>query len=943
MEYKPTYEELEIQLIELTKQAHTLQLNLALQTKENKKYITELTKSNERSNESEKQFQLLYNNELLNYQSLDTNTCIIDVNSVWLKTLGYTREEVLGRPFRDFMTPASAEFTKERFSDFIKNGEIHNFEIEILHKNGTLLTVSYEGKIAYDAFGNFHHTHCVFTDITKRKVLESKLMMSNQFNQQIINSAHQGIVVYDTDMKYLVWNPFMEEFTGIPAADILGKHPLEIFPFLEKRGVISLIEKALKGAIINSIEFPFNLITGKKGWSSDATAPLYNNKGEIIGVISTVRDITEQKKLLNDLEEIKNKALEGQESYKALFETIGDAIYIQDYEARFLDVNSGVLNMYGYSKEEFIGNTPVFLSAADKNDIPAVFECFEKVKQGIPQVFEFWGKRKNGEIFPKTVGQYKGMYFGQDVVITVARDITSSKLAEDALKESENNYRKLVETMPDGVYKTTHKGEFVAVNPAMIKMLGYNSKEELLAIDIKNDLYIKDSDRNTLNLNEFSQELAIFQLRKKDGSVIWVEDHGWYSFDVSGEITYHEGIIRDVTERIQKEQELKKAKEKAEESDKLKSAFLANMSHEIRTPMNGILGFADLLKTPNLSGEKQQEYIKVIEKSGERMLNIINDIVCISKIESGLMKVSLEETNFNEQVAFVYTFFKPEVENKGIQFSLKNDMSFNEPIIYTDREKVYAIITNLVKNAIKYTEKGAIELGYYIKDNFLQFYVKDTGIGIPKSQQEYIFERFIQAEVSSKMAKQGAGLGLSITKAYVEMLGGQLWLESEEENRLTGSLGGSTFYFTLPYKKAVNVEESIATIVSTSFEESSTKKLKILIAEDDEASEILLTIAIEEFAREIIIVKNGLEAVEACRKNPDIDLVFMDIQMPEMNGFEATKQIRKFNTHVTIIAQTAYALEGDKEKVMAVGCNDYITKPIKVDALKQLISLNLTC
>ena len=1483
MEYKPTYEELEIQLAELRKKAHILQLNFNIQAKENEKHTTELVKAKERSKESEKQFQLLYNNAILNYQSLDRNACLIDVNPLWLKTLGYKREEVLGRPFSDFMTSASAQLIKERFLDFTKNGEIHN-ELEMVRKDGTSITVSYEGKIGNDAFGNFHHTHCVFADITERKVLEHELLEANQFNQQIINSAAEGIIVYDRDLKFQVWNPFMEELSGMPAADVLGKHPLDLFPFLESEGVISNIEKGLKGIKDKKAkEFPFSMpITGKKGWVSDSTAPLYDHKGEIIGVITTVRDITErkqfeiellkekgkaeeseerfklisnnlvnsliyqvividknnrkftflsdtvqqlygctaneamensdliygkiykddinsfikkekeaiktmsifksevrvvnsdgsirwsyfvskpriiaglvhwdgielditeQKKMLNDLEEIKNKALEGQKSYKALFETIGDAIYIQDYEAKFLDVNNGALNMYGYSKEEFIGNTPMFLSAPNKNNMSAVFECFDKVKQGIPQVFDFWGERKNGEIFPKVVGQYKGTYFGQDVIITVARDITESKQAEDALKESENNYRKLVEIMPDGVYKSTHEGEFVAANPAMIKMLGYNSKEELFAVDIKNDLYIKDSDRNNVTLNELSQELAIFQLRKKDKSLIWVEDHGWYSFNELGEISYHEGIIRDVTERIHKEQELikakesvevseqkfrniienaligvfetdiegnilfgnkylieksgyknlneiksknissnyfnpkqrniivdrlqkegvishleidlldvnnqiihcimsmrlnnnrilgmllditdkkkyekelfqqneelliakkeakknlemilssqslahicsystninekdleksawvcspefykifgidkmyphtiagwagfihpdyleelvayheyvvknrvsfnreykiirindgverwvlgsgelvydeqgkpvrmlgaiqditdrkiaeqalkdsderwkllfkdipnvavqgydkngitkywnkaserlygysseeaigihltdliipeelkspinnaikamyttkipipadeiklkrkdgsaiivfsshsfvevsghepemycididisgrkqaelelVKAKEKAEESDKLKSAFLANMSHEIRTPMNGILGFADLLKTPNLSGEKQQEYIKVIEKSGERMLNIINDIVSISKIESGLMNVFLEETNFNEQVAFVYTFFKPEVENKGIQFSLENVMPIRESIIYTDREKVYAIITNLVKNAIKYTEKGAIELGYYKKDDFLQFYVKDTGIGIPKNQQEAVFERFIQSEASNRMAKQGAGLGLSITKAYVTMLGGQLWLESEEENLLTGKPGGSTFYFTLPYQTAVNIEESVPIKVSPPPEESSTKKLKILIAEDDESSEILLTIAIEEFAREIIIVKNGFEAVEACRANPDIDLVFMDIQMPEMNGFEATKQIRKFNTQVTIIAQTAYALEGDKEKVMAAGCNDYITKPIKVDELKQLISLHLTC
>ncbi|NEW80178.1 MAG: PAS domain S-box protein [Gelidibacter sp.] len=464
--------------------------------------------------------------------------------------------------------------------------------------------------------------------------------------------------------------------------------------------------------------------------------------------------------------------------------------------------------------------------------------------------------------------------------------------AKENAEESEKNYRKLVGTMPDGVYKSTHDGKFLETNPAMVKMLGYNSKEELLEVDIKNDLYIEDADRDSIALDELNQELGIFQLRKKDGSVIWVEDHGWYSFNESGEITYHEGIMRDVTERIQKEQELIKAKEKAEESDRLKSAFLANMSHEIRTPMNGILGFSELLKTPDLSGEKQQKYLRVIERSGARMLNIINDIISISKIESGVMEVHLEAYNINEQLEYIESFFKPEAKSKGIQFLLKNGIPFNEAMIYTDREKVYAILTNLVKNAIKYTEKGTIELGYYKKDTFLQFYIKDSGIGVPKERHEAIFERFIQADISNKMAKQGAGLGLSITKAYVAMLGGQLWLESEEENLPAGKVGGSTFYFTLPYQTGIITEESFELEVSPLEVVDLTKKLKILVVDDDESSEMLISIAIQEFANEIIVARNGIEAVEACRTNPDIDLILMDIQMPEMNGYEATKQIQ---------------------------------------------------
>jgi len=383
-------------------------------------------------------------------------------------------------------------------------------------------------------------------------------------------------------------------------------------------------------------------------------------------------------------------------------------------------------------------------------------------------------------------------------------------------------------------------------------------------------------------------------------------------------------------EKEKRAAELFKAKEHAEESDRLKSAFLANMSHEIRTPMNGILGFADLLKTPNISGKKQQKYLRVIERSGARMLNIINDIISISKIESGVMEVNLEESNINEQMEYIYTFFKPEAEAKGITLLFENSLPLKEAIVKTDREKLFAILTNLVKNAIKYSNRGSIELGYTKKGKQLEFYVKDTGIGIDNDRQEAIFERFIQADISDKKALQGAGLGLSISKAYVEMLGGKLWVESKKGK-------GSIFYFTL----SCDVEtkgKNVGIIDNTDRElETPLKKLNILIVEDDETSSWLLGHMLENLGEEFLYAENGLEAVEICRNNPDIDLILMDMKMPVMNGYEATRQIRQFNKKSFIIAQTAFAFVGDREKAIGAGCNDYISKPINKAELLALI------
>ena len=377
------------------------------------------------------------------------------------------------------------------------------------------------------------------------------------------------------------------------------------------------------------------------------------------------------------------------------------------------------------------------------------------------------------------------------------------------------------------------------------------------------------------------------------------------------------------------------AKLKAEENDRLKSAFLANMSHEIRTPMNGILGFADLLKQPKLTGEEQQEYIDIIQKSGVRMLNIINDIISISKVEAGQMEIKLSDTNINEQLEYIYTFFKPEVDGKGMQIFLKNGLPKNEALIITDREKIYAILTNLVKNAIKYTNEGSIEFGYVLRTKSepkeLEFFIKDSGIGVSNDRQDAIFERFVQGDIADTAALQGAGLGLAITKAYVEMLGGKIWMNSK-----FGS--GSIFYFTIPYNTKQKIKGKLKNVISQDPSENEIKKLNILIAEDDENSEKLLSMIVKKYSSKIFKVKNGVDAINVCLNNQHIDLILMDIKMPDMDGYEATRQIRQSDKDVIIIAQTGYGLTGDRDMALDAGCNNYISKPIVKDELIAMIN-----
>ncbi len=382
-------------------------------------------------------------------------------------------------------------------------------------------------------------------------------------------------------------------------------------------------------------------------------------------------------------------------------------------------------------------------------------------------------------------------------------------------------------------------------------------------------------------------------------------------------------------ERKKAEEELIVALAKAQEADRLKTAFLANMSHEIRTPMNGILGFTELLADSHFTGEEKRDFINIIRKSGQRMLNTVNDLIDISKIETGQMQVVLTETNLREQVLNLYNFFKPEASEKLLDFRLSENINPAVALVRTDVPKLDSIMTNLIKNALKYTDSGFVEIRVSLTGNVFTFSVSDSGIGIPEERKHAIFNRFEQADIEDSRALQGSGLGLAITRAYVVMLGGTIKLESEVGK-------GSEFTVTIPVEGISGQKVSDATTVNNDAQPSK-PHLKILIAEDDPVGDQYLTILLSELKADVLHAINGQDAVEICRENTDIDIVMMDIRMPVMDGYEATRQIRAFNREVVIIAQTAFALSGDREKALQAGCNDYISKPIKKDELIQII------
>lgn len=379
--------------------------------------------------------------------------------------------------------------------------------------------------------------------------------------------------------------------------------------------------------------------------------------------------------------------------------------------------------------------------------------------------------------------------------------------------------------------------------------------------------------------------------------------------------------------------ELKQAKEEAEESNRLKSAFLANMSHEIRTPMNAILGFCELVESKDISESKKEGYYKLIHKSGNRLLNIISDIIDISKIESNQIKIELKACNLNLLLKNLKSQFDLVKTNK-VRLITKCALPDNSCAIITDEDRLAQVISNILENAYKFTEEGIIEFGYTLTEKEIRFYIKDSGIGIIAKDHQFIFERFGQSESGTEKAKEGTGLGLSISKGIIEALGGAIWLESELHK-------GATFYFTIPYCVSENNALAIHNNKDiTAHELNWVTNQTILIAEDEESNYYLLEAILENLDYKLIHAKNGKEAVEMFQNNA-VDLILMDFNMPVMNGLDATIEIRKINESIPIIALTANVMNKDKEEALAIGCNDFLPKPVNRHLLAETMNKHL--
>lgn len=502
----------------------------------------------------------------------------------------------------------------------------------------------------------------------------------------------------------------------------------------------------------------------------------------------------------------------------------------------------------------------------------------------------------------------------------LGEELNYSTVARDYIEDIFNSIDDLLCVVDDN-------GKINFVNNAAIRILKY-SKNELLKNNFEIFLDEKTSFTNLIDTTYNKQTLTLLDKEKYNVPVtLRVSPFVQGDNNNNGFIV----IATDITQQIKYQKEIEKANEellialrKAEESDRLKTAFLQNMSHEIRTPLNGIVGFSQLLSSGDLTDESRQEIALVVEKSSTRLIEIVNNILDISKIETGQIKVANSVFKINDLMSETYEFFALFAKDKNLGLSYKTALDDSSSTIYCDKEKVYQVLVNLINNAIKFTSEGEIKFGYDLKNGFIEFFVSDTGIGIPEDFRDKIFERFTQVDSTITRNYEGAGLGLSISKGLIEVLGGEMWVESEVNK-------GTSFFFTIPCKQ-INVDSESKEGHEIDDEKVS-RPLNILVAEDDDINYMFIKFLFAKTKVNLVRAVNGKEAVEFCNAADKFDLIFMDLKMPVMSGLEATTIIKASYPDIPIIAITAYGFDEDRVKALEAGCDDFISKPFKRETL----------
>jgi len=714
--------------------------------------------------------------------------------------------------------------------------------------------------------------------------------------------------------------------------DIIGKTARQIFNYEAETLFLPIVKKIFK--------------TGKP-YSWETYFPPTNQYLSMRSIpftdyfISTGRDISEHKKIEHDI-------IENQKEFQTWIQNTPVCTKKID-----LDFNLQFMSEAGIKELKVDDINQLYGAPYPFNFFPKEFQktmktTMEKVKSSgeIMQIDGILSDTKGNRMwYNHILIPVKDDTGKPDYLLIISTDISARKHAEQELikakeraEESEQRLKLASESAQLGIWDLNIPENILLWDDRMYELYGVKKNSRVKTIDTWiNGIHPEDKE---YALSEFHEALkgnkqfnTNFRVKHPNGNIIYIKGDGLVIRDSKGKAIRMIGINRDVTESKLNENELKIAKDKAEESDRLKTEFINNMSHEIRTPMNGIIGFTEMLEKDDLSAEKRKYYSKIVQNSSYQLLRIIDDIIEISSLGTKQEKLHESEFNLNDMFMELFSVFNLKSRERNIPIYVKKALHDDKSYITTDKSKLNKILSNLLENAIKYTNEGFIELGYYLEKQNLVMYVKDTGIGIDPKNHALVFDRFSQENKDISRRFGGLGLGLSISKENAQLLGGDILIDSEKGK-------GSTFYLTIPYIPGKTASHSTAAESAVPFDNES-DKYTILVAEDEEVNYLYLEAIFENGMPEkysLLHAKNGKEAVEICTTNGTVDLILMDIKMPVMDGYDACRIIKSKFPNVPVIAQTAYSTESEKEIALKNGFNDFIAKPKKKDKLIELIS-----
>lgn len=814
-----------------------------------------------------------------------------------------------------------------------------------------------------DSNGVIENYILIHEDVTIHKNAQQALVQSDLKFKSIIDLAADAILVGDPKGIIIGANQKAFEITGYPQNELLGKNISELFLKKELESTPLRYDLLKEGKIVQNIR----TITKKD--SGDIIIEMNSRMMPDGTFTAFIRDVSER---LRNEQRIRENELK----FRTLFETANDSIFLMDGET-FVDCNEKTLELYGCTREQIIGKKPYEFSPEFQPDgRSSIDKAVEKINatiNGQSQFFEWKHKKYDGTLFDAEVSLNKVEIDNKQFIQAIVRDITHRKRIESELEKETTTLNDVIDLNPLSIQIVDKNGYTIKVNKAHTQLFGavppkdysifedpllkkYDLLDELLKVKKGEIVLIPEFMYNVHELNPIFPEnpvwikMVVFPIFDKNHQVdhvilmhenitqqklsrellieneIILKQQNEEYLAINEELNESNQHIREINEQ------LIKATEKAQESDRLKTAFLANMSHEIRTPMNGIVGFCELLQRSNLSKSELESYVGIIINSSNQLLSIINDIIDISKIEAGQVSISLKPVNIKDVISDLQNVYSIAASKKGIKLTiteLKGSESFRVNI---DETKLKQIISNLLNNAIKFTDKGEVELAYVVKNNCFECFVKDMGIGIAPENHSLIFERFRQVEGANLNSIAGTGLGLSISKSLVELMGGKIWVESELEK-------GAKFNFNIPVSLVPSNKDNISMEVLKQPDDFNFDGKVFLLVEDDHTNMHYLKSILKNTKAIIVEAFNGKEAIDIIKGEvPKIDIILIDIKMPIMNGIEATRIIKSICPEIPIIVQTAYALPEEKENAMNSGCDDYIAKPINRINLLQMIT-----